>query len=69
MTPEAAADAWLRYLLRVGPQVDAAVLTSIAELLAGDAEPEALLALSADLVAIAGVVAEEAACLAPATTD
>jgi hypothetical protein len=60
MTPAEAADAWLRYLLRVGPRVDGAVLRAIAEQLAGGAEPEELLALSADLMAIAGVVAEEA---------
>ena len=35
-------------------------MRSIAEQLAGDAEPEALLALSADLVVIAEVVREEA---------
>jgi hypothetical protein len=67
MTSEEAADAWLRYLLRVGPQVDGVVLRSIADTLAGDAEPEELLALSADLIAIAGVVAEEAQCEAMAT--
>jgi hypothetical protein len=66
LTPEEAADAWFRFLFRVGPRVDGVVLRTIAERLAGDTEPEELLALSADLVAIAGVVAEEAMCDAPA---
>jgi hypothetical protein len=67
MTPEEAADAWLRFLLRTGPHVDGVVLCVIVERLA-NAEPDELLALSADLVAIAGVVAEEAMCDAPATS-
>jgi hypothetical protein len=66
VTPEEAADAWLRFLLRVGPRVDGVVLRTIAERLAGDADPDELLALSADLVAIADVVRDEAACAAPA---
>ena len=66
MTHEEAADAWFRFLFRVGPHVDGEVLRSIAEQLAGDTEPDELLALSADLVAIAGVVAEEAMCDATA---
>ena len=66
MTPEEASDAWLRFLIQVGPRVDGVVLRTIAERLAGDADPDELLALSADLVAIAGVVAEEAMCDAPA---
>jgi hypothetical protein len=66
MTPEEAADAWFRFLFRVGPHVDGVVLRSIAERLAGDTDPDELVALSADLVAIAEVVAEEAMCDVPA---
>jgi hypothetical protein len=40
----------------------------IVERLANATEPDELLALSADLVAIAGVVAEEGMCDAPATS-
>jgi hypothetical protein len=65
MTTEEAADAWLRFLLRVGPRVDGVVLRTIAERLAGDAEADELLALSADLVAISIVVREEAMSDAP----
>ena len=60
MTPEQAADAWLRFLLRTGPHVDGVILRSIAEQLADDTGPAELLALSADLMAIAEVVREEA---------
>ena len=66
MTSDEATDAWLRFLLRTGPHIDGVVLRSIAERLASPAEPDELLALSADLFAIAGVVAEEAMCDAPA---
>jgi hypothetical protein len=60
VTPEDAEDAWLRYLMRVGPKIDGAVLRWIANQLAGDTEPGELHAISADLVAIAAVVIEEA---------
>jgi hypothetical protein len=68
MTSDEATDAWLRFLLRTGPHVDAVVLRVIAERLANATEAGELLALSADLAAIAGVVAEEAMCDAPATS-
>jgi hypothetical protein len=68
MTSDEAADAWLRFLLRVGRRVDGAMVRVIAERLANANEPDELLALSADLIAIAGVVAEEATCDAPATS-
>ncbi len=48
--------------------VDAVVVRSIAERLASTADSDQLLALSADLRAIADVVAEEAMCDAPAST-
>jgi hypothetical protein len=51
-----------------GPHVDGVVLRVITERLANATEPDELLALSADLVAIAGVVAEQAMCDAPATS-
>jgi hypothetical protein len=63
---ESGEDGWLRYLLRVGPTVDTAILHQIAERLAWDG-PDELLALSVDLQAIAGVVAEEARAEAMAT--
>jgi hypothetical protein len=65
MISDEAADAWLRFLLRVGPRVDGVVLRVIAERLANTTEADELLALAGDLVAIAGVVAEEAMCEAP----
>ena len=68
MTTDEAADAWLRFLLRTRPHVDGVVLRVIAERLANATEPDELLALAGDLVAIAGVVAEEARCDAPATS-
>jgi hypothetical protein len=68
MTSDEATDAWLRFLLRVGPRVDGTVLRVIAERLANATEAAELLALSSDLIAIAGVVAEEAMCDAPATS-
>jgi hypothetical protein len=67
MTSEQAEDAWLRFLLRTGPSVNRVILRSIAEQLAGDAGPAELLDLSADLAAIAEVVAEEARAEAMAT--
>jgi hypothetical protein len=68
MTSDEATDAWLRFLLRTGPHVDGVVLRVIAERLANATEADELLALAGDLVAIAGVVAEEAGCDAPATS-
>ncbi len=68
MTSNEATDAWLRFLLRTGPHVDAVVLRVIAERLANATEADELLALAGDLVAIAGVVAEEAMSEAPATS-
>ena len=68
MTSDEAADAWLRFLLRTGPRVDGVVLRVIAERLANATEADELLALAGDLVAIAGVVAEEAMCEAPITS-
>ena len=68
MTTDEAADAWLRFLLRTGPHVDGVVLRVIAERLANATEADELLALGADLVAIAGVVEEEARCEAPITS-
>jgi hypothetical protein len=68
MTSDEATDAWLRFLLRTGPRVDGVVLRVIAERLANATEPDELLALAGDLMAIAGVVAEEARCDAPATS-
>jgi hypothetical protein len=65
MISDEAADAWLRFLLRVGPRVDGVVLRVIAERLANTTEADELLALAGDLAAIAGVVAEEAMCEAP----
>jgi hypothetical protein len=62
LTPEEAADAWLRELETVAPTADHALLLWAAEQLAGDTEPDALEILAADLVAIAGVVREEAMC-------
>jgi hypothetical protein len=53
---------------QVGPRVDGVVLRVIAERLANATEPDELLALAGDLVAIAGVVAKEAMCDAPATS-
>ena len=64
VTSDEATDAWLRFLLRTGPHVDGVVLRVITERLANATEPDELLAL----VAIAGVVAEEAMCDAPATS-
>jgi hypothetical protein len=61
MTANEAAD----FLLRTGPRVDGVVLRVIAERLANTTEADELLALAGDLVAIAGVVAEEAMCEAP----
>ena len=68
MTSDEATDAWLRFLLRTGPRVDGVVLRVIAERLANATEADELLALAGDLVAIAGVVAEEAMCEAPITS-
>ena len=48
--------------------MDGVVLRVIAERLANATEPDELLALAGDLVAIAGVVAKEAMCDAPATS-
>jgi hypothetical protein len=67
MTPDEAAEAWLRFLLRTGPTVDVVVVRSIAERLASAADSAELLALSEDLFAIAEVVKEEAMCDAPAS--
>ena len=49
MSPEEATAAWLRELRRVAPGADGALLRWIAELLASDAEPDALLLLGASL--------------------
>jgi hypothetical protein len=68
MTSDEATDAWLRFLLRTGPRVDGVVLRVIAERLANTTEADELLALAGDLIAIAGVVAEEAMCEAPITS-
>jgi hypothetical protein len=60
MTPEQAAEAWLRFLLRTGPLVDRDVLRWAAELLSGDTDSAELLAIANDLTSIATVIAEEA---------
>jgi hypothetical protein len=67
MTPEEAADAWHRFLLRTGPLVDRNVLRWAAELLASDAGPVELLAIADDLTSLATVIAEEARAEAMAT--
>jgi hypothetical protein len=67
VTPEQAADAWLRFLLRTGPLVDRDVLRWAAELLAGDTDSAELLAIANDLTSIATVIAEEARAEAMAT--
>jgi hypothetical protein len=60
MTPDQAADAWPRLLLRTGPLVDRDVLRWAAELLPGDTDSAELLAIANDLTSIATVIAEEA---------
>jgi hypothetical protein len=63
VTIQEAADAWLHELQRVAPTADLALLRWTAVLLAGDTEPDALQLLAADLVAIAGVLTEEASAM------
>jgi hypothetical protein len=66
VTLDEATEAWLRYLRKIGPRIDDAVLRWIAGLLAGDVEPltmlfgaDAPLMLAADLMVVAEVVRAE----------
>src|ERR1019366_733126 len=59
---EAARDGWWRFPPRTGPHIDGQLSRWVAEQRAGDAGPEKLPRLSADLMAIAEVAAEEARC-------
>jgi len=68
MSPEQATAAWLRELLRVAPGADRALLRWIAELLVSDVQSDALARFADHLVAIAGVLTEEAASVATAPT-
>jgi hypothetical protein len=52
-------------LLKVAPGADRALLRWIAELLASDVQSDALARLADHLVAIAGVLTEEATCRVP----